>query len=79
MRTGGGGGGGGGGQGKAEPRCLKGQSTLQLSVMPKIKLGRGAGQGDGRDNMKSILFSFFIFFKFCFMPCQILSLHFNLL
>lgn len=56
MRTGGGGGGGGGGQGKAEPRCLKGQSTLQLSVMPKIKLGRGAEQGDGRDNMKSILF-----------------------
>lgn len=50
-RRGWGGGGGGGGsgwrRGGAEPRCLEGQSTLQLSVTPKIKLGRGAGQAGG--------------------------------
>lgn len=34
------GGGGREGQGKAEPRCLKVQSALQVSVMAKLKLGR---------------------------------------
>lgn len=36
-----------GGRGGAEPRCLEEQSTLQLWVTPKIKLGRGAGQARG--------------------------------